>query len=76
MKDYKWLALPASIVIGCIIIAGSLAYQLSQLSSNICNSIHDAQTEIVSSIDTHACEYAVENGFAALVDAIQSNKGS
>lgn len=76
MKNYKWLALPISIVIGCIIIAIALTYQLNQLSSNICNSIHDAQSEIVAAIDTHASEYAIENGFNALIEAIQSNQGS
>lgn len=74
MKDYKWLAFPVSIVIGCIIIAGTLAYQLNQLSSNICNSVHNAQTEVVSAINTHASEYAIKNGFEALIDTIQSNQ--
>lgn len=70
MHDRKWITIPISILIGCIIIAAVVAYQIKQMSTDISGAIADAQISISSAANTSSIESTLNN----LISALESNK--
>ncbi len=70
MRDRKWITIPISILIGCIIIAAVIGYQIKQMSTNITGAIADAQISISSAANTSSVESALNN----LISALEANK--
>ncbi len=70
MYDRKWITIPISILIGCIIIAAVVGYQIKQMSTDITGAIADAQISISSAANSSSIESTLND----LISALESNK--